>query len=304
MPNQPPALQAPNPVTANEANLPGGGFYVMDKQSFWREIDTYPATLGDSFWAPDEPLAMAPQAFSPLPPELGIYRSKPNVTGYVLEAALPLAPAELPVYVLGGYPDERQAIMKQMLTRIHPDCDVVPAYSLAFCGPDANPAGAGAPVHTADEAEARVREILGEVYLDDWARHEVIHWDDGDWQVVYTLHVGGIPILMDKPLQAIVNPNGELTYLLGRRRPLMAQSSYPIRTAADAWAQLEAGQGIGLDIIQGARAPQGTDPFVVESVEIAYVVTHANTTQEIMQPYWVFRNEKRQALFVPAVSYP
>jgi hypothetical protein len=87
----------------------------------------------------------------------------------------------------------------------------------------------------------------------DWERlSELVD----NWKVVFWQKVDGIRIYQDKPLQADISRDGQLTYALGRRRPLLYASFYPVRPSEEAWRALSSGKGFGFTAIHGAPAPQ------------------------------------------------
>ena len=57
---------------------------------------------------------------------------------------------------------------------------------------------------------------------------------------------------------------------------------------------LTQGCGFGVDI----------SAYVPQPPKGAMFTVHANAPREIMQPYYVFHNEDRQGLFIPAVADP
>jgi hypothetical protein len=79
---------------------------------------------------------------------------------------------------------------------------------------------------------------------------------------------------------------------------------YPLRSAEEAWQLLTQGCGFGVKISGYVPQPPHRAEFEAHTVELAYLVVHANAPREIMQPYYVFHNEDGQGLFVPAVADP
>ena len=43
---------------------------------------------------------------------------------------------------------------------------------------------------------------------------------------------------------------------------------------------------------------------MVHAVELAYVEDQVQTSPEVMQPYYAFRNDRGETLYVPAIADP
>jgi hypothetical protein len=146
--------------------------------------------------------------------------------------------------------------------------------------------------------------VLRPFLMPDTGSPTVTQAADRGWLVVFNQHVDTYPIYIDRPLAVWVNAKDQVTSIQGRRRPFIEQSVYPLRSAEEAWQLLTQGCSFGINISAYVpRLPSGTT-FEAHAVELAYLVSHANASREIMQPYYVFRNEDGQGLFVPAVAEP
>lgn len=267
----------------------------------WDDPESYAPPPETGFWSADRPQQLGPRAFGVLPPEFSVFLNKVSVTEFKLAAPLPKNPAELPVYVVGRYPASQAERFRSTVRLDHQNCSFVPEYSEFLCPGDAPPGSTRASVATEQEAEARARDLLRDLWMPDLVTDSVLRDETGGWRVVFMQRVNGLPIYVDRPWQVSLNRDGQMTYAVGRRRPLTARSLYPVRSPQAAWQDLTAGRGLGIRV---AAPPEDGTRFEAVTVELAYVVTHATTPREIMQPYYVFRNDKKQALFVPAVADP
>jgi hypothetical protein len=267
----------------------------------WNDPESYPVVQPGSFWAPDNPKRFEPQAFGVLPPELDVYTQKPLIERYELNAMLEEGPTELPVYVVGRYPEAHSDVLKQTIEDLNGWNFIPPLSTLAYGG---LPLGEPAPITTTEQAAQRAEEVVRPFLMSDSIMPTVKHRSDGEWDVVYYQHVNGFVVYVDRPLRVLLNAKGQVASVQGRRRPLIAQSVYPLRSVEEAWQLLTQGCGFAVDF--GSNMPQPPDEaeFNVHAVELAYLVTHANSPREIMQPYYVFRNEAGRGLFVPAVADP
>lgn len=71
-------------------------------------------------------------------------------------------------------------------------------------------------------------------------------------------------------------------------------ATYPLRSVASAWGELQQGGGVII------RAEEGVNAVVVRTVELGYY--DADTPQEFLQPVYVFRGDKDFVAYVPAVE--
>lgn len=268
---------------------------------------------------PDQPKDLPPLALGVLPREAEP-GSQLQIGAYLLAAPLPTAPAEADVYVVGAYPDSDKGIFMRMVVRDGEAWDFVPGYSLIQCRTPL-PADAPLSVGTEGQAAQRATRVLAERGLlrPDSGVSTVAVRPDGAWSVSFLQRIEGVPVYANKGLTVSVDRDGGVTGLLGRRRPLLARSRYPLRTPQDAWQLLSTGQGRPFYVDDGAPVlgngqRLAIDPFTVGGVELAYAETEvlANAAsrgrqpaaQQIMQPYYVFRDAQGYTLYVPAVAAP
>ena len=271
----------------------------------WQGLSPYPELSDTEFWAPDHPRQSAPLAFGKLPAEFPVHVRLPSVRSYRLSVDLPHAPAQLPVFLAGRYPDDYKKRFQQLIGD-QPGWSFVPAYSLLFFSGKHEgfpPQGEIVPTQTREQAIQRATQLLRPFVWPDRDIPEAEEFDGG-WRVFFRQQVDGIRIDQDKPLQAEISRDGQLTYALGRRRPLLNVSSYPVRTARDAWNLVASGKGFGFTLLNHRPIPAALSEFTVTQVALRYVQTHANTDLEVMQPYWAFENELGSTVFIPAVRDP
>jgi len=133
----------------------------------------------------------------------------------------------------------------------------------------------------------------------------VLEQPNGTWRIFFFRHIDGIVVYTNKALAMILTRDGQAIDIIGRRRPLLGQSQYPLRSPEEAWDLLTKGRGSTMYVDDGAAPLKGTvDRFVAREVELAYIEAEVTQEEQIMQPYYAFRNEARQTLYVPAVADP
>lgn len=126
---------------------------------------------------------------------------------------------------------------------------------------------------------------------------------DGTWRVYFFRHVNDVVVYTNKALSVQLNRDGQAEDIIGRRRPLLARSPYPLRSPTDAWKRVTDGHWHSLYVDDGAPWQHGAlERFVVTKVELAYAEGEVITAQQIMQPYYVFRDEQQHAVYVPAIA--
>lgn len=265
------------------------------------EVLAVPELPNRDFWAPDRPKQLEPLAFGILPPLPQVVVSVPRLAGVELKASLPAVPTEMPVFVAGVYPNSYRSALQDRAGLVHPDCEFVPAYAEVTCSHTDAPQGPTATIGDEADAERRAQELVKGLWMPDLSLLAVQKEADGNWQVTYSHGYGQWRIYSDRQLKVVLNPQGQLVSLIERRRPLMATSLYPVRSPQEAWEAVKSGNGFGLEVMWQAGPPRAGDHFVVRKVELAYVMPHVWDSKQLMPPYYVFWNEKRQALFVPAV---
>ncbi len=266
----------------------------------WGKPEDRPAPHEGSFWAPDRP-EMLPPADYGVVTHHGKLRVEWSVGTYELNAPLPEAPKEMPVYNLGHYPDGHRAMLAQYVAdpRVW---EYHPAYGL-LQHVGVQPLGQVQPIASADEAARRAADLLGPLQMPD-SKTPVVLERENRWTVLFYRHVEGWKVYSDKPLTVHLNRSGQAVGLYMRRRPLLSASVYPLRTAEDAWKLLQDGKGFVPYIVENPSvSPLGkTESFVVTKVELAYHEGHADFPSQLMQPYFLFWNEQGQVLAVPAIA--
>lgn len=254
-----------------------------------------------SLWLPDRPEAREPRAFGMLPRER---QTGPRLTvrSFELSGTLPPAPTELAVYLVGSYPATHRDHVSRVLEDVR-SWIFIPEYSLVQYRPT-EPTGIGFPIRSADEAADRATQFLSRrgLLLRDSLPPIVVPLAD-QWRVLFHRRVSGIPVYTNKGLVIQFDRSGRITDLIGRRRPLESYSTYPLRSVEDAWRLVLDGKWITFYVDDGG--PPGNadiERFIVRDVELAYVEAEVVEPLQIMQPFFVFRNEQRRAVYVPAVA--
>jgi len=239
-----------------------------------------------------------------------------TVRAYELATALPQAPGELDVYLLGEYPRRHFGMHAELLRnknlqggRSLQGWSFNPEYSLLQYRHPV-PLGERATVSTKAEAEQRAKEVLQEygLLMPDAATPTTVEEADRTWRVYFFRRINGIVVYTAQAMMVRINQDGQAVGILGRRRPVLAQSRYPLRSAEEAWKLLQQGRGVPMYVDDLARQIQGqsgtVDQFVVDRIELAYVETQVVEPRQIMQPYYVFHDQQGYALYVPAVADP
>ncbi len=267
---------------------------------------TLPTPQPVHFWANDEPKELPPLAFGVLDPDS---RQAGATTGTLrppeLNAPPFNAPRELDVYLVGDYPPNHCTVLLNIVKSLQ-EWICVPLYSLVQYTP-ARPLGEKMVTVTKETIEQRAVQLLHEhgLLMPDQAMPKAT----GLSRVFFFQRINGIPTYANKNLAVAFNQDGQATNIIGRRRPLLARSRYPLRTPEQAWQWLTEGKRRGFYVDTGYEPVQ---PLVVTSepinrfvaIELAYVEGEVINPQDIMQPYYIFRGEQGQALFVPAVADP
>jgi hypothetical protein len=258
-----------------------------------------PGTL----WVPDRTRQLPPHAFGVLPPESQARR--PSAREYELAAPLPDAPEALPVYLGGRYPDDYHSVFARVTERGQPGWQFIPQYSLVtYRGeplPDECP-----PITNSEEAGRCAMDILTAygLLLPDYRLLQVIVERDDTWRISFARHIDGRAVYTKGTLQAVVSRGGRVTAILAHRRPLLEESTYPLRTPEEAWRLLQAGRGRALSADDGATTGGHGERFVVRALELVYVEAEPSLPRQIVQPYYLFRSQEGATLYVPAVADP
>lgn len=273
--------------------------------SEWGQPDDFPRLWRGRFWAPDLPDLLPPLALGELQPSThNLLRYPLTVRSFALDGVLPDAPAQLPVYEVGSYPASHLALFNR--TVANPQrWEYLPAYSEAQYVSKV-PLGEAAPVATAQAAVERARTLLGDLLPPGSGYPLVTPLSRGGWQLIFNRYAPyGWRVFTDHPFTVALDGDGRVTAVSGRRRPILTQSLYPLRSPQDAYKLLTQGRWLHLYITDGSPVLQGEiQRFTVKSVELAYHEVQSTEPRQIMQPYYVFRNEQGQALYVPAVADP
>jgi hypothetical protein len=282
-PASPPASVAtPNPSTVRAA---------LDAR--FGTLSPGPAYPG-SVWSADQPITLEPRAFGTFPADRqpGALLSFDRVR---LGTALPSAPAEVSVALVGSYDETWRATVAR--TVADPNVwDVVPLYaslsSTASLGPMPPASAAGM-----DAARAILQR--NGLLLPDVEPHP----HPGANRFEFIRRLDGLPIFTNNGL-SLRGLVGGGTQALARRRPILAVSRYPLRKPSEAWALLQAGHGQTMYVDDGAPLPPvHLSEFVVTSVELVYLELQVIGPHELMQPYYAFREPGGSVLYVPAVAF-
>lgn len=252
----------------------------------------------NSVWSQDQPVTLQPRAFGSFVPDR---QPGPVLTvGRLrLVAALPSVPSDASVALVGSYDES----WKAAVTRVVPDpadWNVVPLYSSLskFRGASL----VGITTWSAQAVEP-ARELLARIGLLAPDMEPSSHQRAGAPAVTFMRRLDGLPIYTNKGV-ALTGMTSGGTTAIGRRRPILALSRYPIRTPADAWAAVQRGDGRTMGVDDGAPlAPVTLSEFVVTSVELVYLEVEVLGPRELMQPYYAFRESGGSVLYVPAVYF-
>lgn len=252
-----------------------------------------------AFWAPDQPTQYPAQAYGRVRPFVPATGMPAGSTVEIADVQLPAAPAELPVYVSGAYegaPGYQHPVQFGALA-----CAFNPHYSELSC--EDGPPGLTA-ITDSLSAEQRARELTEPLWMADWRLAFARMESTQEWVVHFRQEVEGRPFYTDRGLSAHIDQMGTLIHLTVRRRPLLGRSLYPVRSAAEALSLLKEGRGFSWSTMTPMGEPKPGTPFVVDSVEIGYIMPHVVANNELVPPYYIFRNEAGEALFIPAVADP
>lgn len=270
----------------------------------WDDPGSYPPPpRSPAFWSSDPLMDLPERAYGPLPAE--VETSLPvAVGGYELAAPLAAAPAMLPVYVVGRYPDADQGRAGRVVQRGAEAWQFLPRFSLIQ---SRTPIPAtGAAVATAAQATDAATECLRvhAVLMPDTRPIAARRESDGSWRILFIRWVAGMPVYANKGLAATVTGDGQATDIIGRRRPILARSAYPLIAPDDAWRSLIRGGGRTFSIDTGAVGGEAVavDRFVACRAELAYVEAEVVAPRQLMRPYYLFGDERGHVLFVPALA--
>ena len=263
----------------------------------WLALKPEPAAAG-LIWSPDRPLVAEPRAFGSLALERG---PGPVLTiGRIrLATELPAERTQATVFVAGSYGEEWREVVSRTVRDSHA-WNATPLYSLVSTtvgkslgtvSPSAGPEPVTALLRANGliDAQAAPRRIF--------TRGPVIRY-------AYFRVIEGLTVYTNKAIAGIVTSGGDV-WAIGRRRPLLVASAYPLRSPSSAWQLVQQGRWITI-FVDDDTSPDSAriDEFVVTAVELAYAETEVNASHELMQPYYVFRDSAGHALYVPAIADP
>jgi hypothetical protein len=251
-------------------------------------------TLGPAYpgsvWSVDQPITLERRAFGTFPADRqpGPFVSFDHVR---LAAVLPAVPDAVSVAVVGSYDETWQAAVAH--TVADPTVwNVVPLFTELSSTASLGPMPAGL-----DGARA-ILERNG-LLPPDMEPHPYPVAN----RFEFIRHLDGLPIFTNNGVSLNRLADGG-TQALARRRPILAVSSYPIRTPSDAWALVQAGQGHTMYVDDAAPlGPVHLAEFAVTSVALVYLELQVIGPHELMQPYYAFRQAAGSILYVPAVAF-
>ncbi len=279
----PPAMPSASP----SSSAPDASALRSDLRA--RFADLLPgAAYPGSVWSRDEPKRLPPQAFGPFPPDHqpGAFLTMDAIR---LDTTLPTAPTEIDVALVGAYDDSWRAHVAQVVAGPE-NWDIVPLYSSLSSRSSVGPA-------PPDLDAARTVLSRNGLLAPDMDPHP--HPAPGHFEFIR--HLDGIPIWTNLGVALVTLKDGG-TQAVGRRRPILALSSYPLRSPSDAWSLLAAGSGQTMYVDDGAPAgPTHLAEFVVTSIELVYLELQVLGPRELMQPYYAFRERAGNVLYVPAL---
>jgi hypothetical protein len=245
-----------------------------------------------SIWSPDQPVTLEPRAFGTFPADRqpGAFLSFDHVR---LATAFPSRPTEASVALVGSYDES----WKDTVARTVADpsaWDVVPLYAEVSSHTSLGPM----PSMSAGLDAARAILQRNGLLPPDMEPHP--HPGAGRFEFIRRLD--GLPVFTNNGV-SLVGLTGGATQALARRRPILAVSRYPLRSAADAWSLLQQGQGRTMYVDDGAPlGPVHLSEFVVTSIELVYLELQVQGPRELMQPYYSFREPGGSVLYIQAVA--
>ena len=143
---------------------------------------------------------------------------------------------------------------------------------------------------------------------------------DGTWRFSFHRHVQGGVVYANKGLADLTNRDGQATNIIvqtataAREEPL--SSAHTTSSVADACRRSGAPVPMLTTVRRAIASGKDValDHFVVHQVELAYAEMEVYAApgsqgrrpaeQQVMQPYYVFRNEQDYTLYVPAIADP
>jgi hypothetical protein len=257
----------------------------------------------DSFWVEDHPKKRGPKAFGILS-HIEIEINPPlDIREVKMATDFPEVPKQLPVYIQGSYPKEHKELLGRIVT--HPNrWEYHPAYSVLY-DVGVTPITSKMSSPTKAKLEAKAIQLLGKLLMPDTKIKTTIQPEDGKWIVLFERRFSNYTIYSDRPLHVMFDREGRARNIIMRRKPILEESMYPIRTPEEAFQLLLSGRFNTLYIEDFKPTLSGTiKRFIVTDIEIGYHEQHPTQPRLPLQPYYIFRNAIGQALYVPAVADP
>jgi hypothetical protein len=282
----------PPPSASPSVAIPEAASVRADLEARFADLTPGPAYPG-SVWSIDRPVRLAPRAFGAFPQDHQ-RGALLTIERYRLAASLPSAPTEVDVALVGVYDDAWRSHVAQTLGDVRA-WDVVPR--LASISSHAS-IGAMPPLSSGVED---ARSLLGRSGLlaPDMEPHP--HPPTGRFEFIR--RVGGIPVFTNLGVALIGLKDGG-AQAVGRRRPILAVTAYPIRSPAEAWSLVAGGKGETMYVDDGAPAgPAQIQEFVATEVELVYLELQVLGPRELLQPYYGFRDAAGSTLYVPAIAF-
>lgn len=265
----------------------------------WVRLPTASRPSG-AFWAPDQPAQHPVKAYGQVRTSAMAVTASEGITVEASKTVLPKAPKEVPVYVIGSYSPTYAAPQPEEVGEL--DCDYYPYHSSFLCS---SSPPSPIPVTDATSAAARMRELIQPLWMDDWRLESPAALQaDKTWKGLYRQEIEGRPFYTDKGLDVTIDGTGAVIQLEARRRPLIGRSLYPARSPEEALRLLKEGRGFAFTTVYALPPPRPNTTFIVQSVEIGHITPHVWSDNELVSPYYIFRNEAGEALVIPALSEP
>ena len=280
------------PVVPSLSPTPEGSAVRQDLQTRFADLAPGVAYPG-SVWSTDTSTRLADRAFGVFPPD---HQPGQHLTvgSYRLATALPSEPSTLDVALVGAYDDSWRSRVAQVVPNAT-DWDVVPAYS------SLSSRGTLGPMPPLPSGLDEARGLLSRSGL--LAPDMTPHPHPGPGRFEFIRHLGEIAVWTNLGV-ALVGLKDGGAQAVGRRRPILALSRYPLRPPGAAWSMLVAGEGQTMYVDDGSPAgPTRLQEFVVTNVELVYLELQVLGPREVMQPYYAFRDAGANVLYVPAVQF-
>jgi hypothetical protein len=291
------APSGPAALPSASVALPSPSALRATLESRFAMVLPAPAAPG-SVWSPDQPLTLAPRAFGlfPVDRQPGPFVAFDRIR---LATALPAARPNAAVALVGSFDESWKATIARVVPSPD-DWDYLPLY--ASLSKSRGPSLGPMTTWSVDGLDA-ARGLLQRTGLLLADMEPSPHQRTGTQIMTFIRRLEGLPVYTNKGVALLGFTDGG-TSAIGRRRPILALSRYPIRTPAQAWAAVQRGEGRTMYVDDGAPlAPVTLSEFVVTSVELVYLEVEVLGPRELMQPYYAFRETGGSVLYVPAVLF-